>query len=139
MVEQLHVQRVGHRGDGIAVSGAREVFVPYSLPGETVEVDDLPGHPDRRHLVRIIAPSPDRTQPPCPHFTVCGGCMIQHWKEDAYRAWKRGIVAETLASARIDCSLGDLIDAHGEGRRRAVLHARTAARDSASTTVGEIL
>ncbi len=129
MVERFIIDRVGHRGDGIAVAGAREVFIPYALAGETVEADDIPGHPDRRHLARVIAPSAERIDPLCPHFTVCGGCAIQHWRADAYRAWKRGVVAEALAQAGINCELGELIDAHGEGRRRVVLHARTAAHD----------
>ena len=55
------------------------VFVPYTLPGETVDADRVPGHPDRRHLLRVIEPSPDRVEPFCPHFGICGGCATQQW------------------------------------------------------------
>ena len=129
MAERLEIDHVGHRGDGVAISGAREVFVPYTLQGETVETEVIPGHPDRRHLTQVLRPSAERIDPFCPHFTVCGGCAIQHWRADAYRAWKRGLVVETLAQAGIACEVDELIDAHGEGRRRIVLHARTAAHD----------
>lgn len=129
VAEVLVIDRVGHHGDGIAVAGAREVFVPYTLPGETVETGDIPRHPDRRHLSRVLTPSSERIDPFCPHFSVCGGCSIQHWRDDSYRAWKRGVVADTLAQAGITCEIDALIDAHGEGRRRVVLHARTAAHD----------
>jgi 23S rRNA (uracil1939-C5)-methyltransferase len=38
-------------------------------------------------------------------------------------------VVETLAQAGLDAPVDDLIDAHGEGRRRAVFHARRNAKD----------
>ena len=128
VAERFVIDRVGHRGDGIAVAGAREVFIPYALAGETVEVEEIPGHPDRRHLARVIAPSAERIDPLCPHFAVCGGCAVQHWRPDAYRAWKRGTVVEMLAQAGIACEVGELEDAHGAGRRRIVVHARKSQR-----------
>ncbi len=124
MVEHLTIDHVGHHGDGVAVSGGIAIYVPYALPGETIEVAPVPGHPDRRRLLQVDTPSPQRIAPFCPHFGVCGGCAIQHWENEHYRAWKRDIVVETLARARIDTEVGALIDAHGLGRRRITLHAR---------------
>jgi 23S rRNA (uracil1939-C5)-methyltransferase len=124
VTEKLVINRVGHRGDGVADTPDGPVFVPYALPGETVEVEPVPGHADRRHLLRVEQPSPDRIAPFCPHFGICGGCAIQHWSEPRYREWKRGLVVEALSQAGIDAPVDALIDAHGEGRRRAVLHAR---------------
>jgi 23S rRNA (uracil1939-C5)-methyltransferase len=49
---------------------------------------------------------------------------VQHWREDRYRAWKRSLVVTALAQADLDAPVDELIDAHGAGRRRAVLHAR---------------
>lgn len=129
MVDRLVIADIGHRGDGVAHAADGPVFVPYTLPGETVDADAVPGHPDRRHLLRVVIPSPDRIEPFCPHFGICGGCAIQHWTEDRYRSWKRNLVVEALAHAGIDASVGDLIDAHGDGRRRAVLHARQGTKD----------
>ena len=62
--------------------------------------------------------------PFCPHFSVCGGCAIQHWETERYRAWKREIVVTTLAQTGIACEVAPLVDAHGAGRRRITLHAR---------------
>lgn len=129
MVDRLHITELGHRGDGIALLDGEQVFTPYTLPGETVDADRVPGHPDRRHLLRVIEPSPDRVEPFCPHFGICGGCATQHWALSPYRAWKRGLVASALEAAGIETELGELIDAHGEGRRRAVLHARQGTKD----------
>jgi 23S rRNA (uracil1939-C5)-methyltransferase len=123
--ERLVIDHVGHRGDGVATVGSESVYVPYTLGGETVEVAPVPGnHPDRRRLTRVDSASPERIAPFCPHFGVCGGCAIQHWETERYRAWKRDIVVTTLAQAGIDCEVAPLADAHGAGRRRITLHAR---------------
>jgi 23S rRNA (uracil1939-C5)-methyltransferase len=129
MTERLAIARLGARGDGIADTPAGQVYVPYTLPGETAEVDPWPSHPDRRHLLRIETPSPERIAPVCPHFGICGGCALQHWATARYRDWKRALVTAALAQAGLDAPVDDLIDAHGEGRRRAVFHARRGTRD----------
>src|SRR5262245_29706261 len=129
MVERIDIVRLGRRGEGIADTPAGPVYVPYVLPGETAEVEPWPGHPDRRRLIRIDTASPERIAPICPHFGICGGCALQHWSTQRYRAWKRGLVLEALARERLDAPVDDMIDAHGDGRRRAVFHARRGQRN----------
>ncbi len=132
MIERLEIARVGRRGDGIVETPTGPLYVPYTLPGETAEVDDWPGHPDRRHLLKIEAASPQRVAAICPHFGTCGGCALQHWAAAQYRDWKRGLVVEALAQMGLAPAgelVDPLVDAHGEGRRRAVFHARWHARD----------
>jgi len=124
VAEHLVIDHVGHRGDGVATAGGAAVYVPYALGGETVEVAAVPGHPDRRGLIKVERASAERIAPFCPHFGVCGGCAIQHWDAERYRAWKREIVMTTLAQIAIDCEIAPLVDAHGLGRRRITLHAR---------------
>ena len=124
-VERLVIDHVGHHGDGVAIAGGGNIYVPYALGGETVEVSPVPGHhPDRRRLLKVDIASAERIAPFCPHFGVCGGCAIQHWEAGAYYAWKRELVESTLAQAGIDCEVAQLVDAHGAGRRRITLHAR---------------
>jgi 23S rRNA (uracil1939-C5)-methyltransferase len=130
VVEHLVIDHVGHRGDGIALADGQAVYVPYTLGGETVEVAPVPGHhPDRRRLLKVDRASPDRVTPFCKHFAICGGCAIQHWEPERYRAWKRDIVVEMLAQAKLGCDVGALIDAHGLGRRRITLHAGIGSHD----------
>jgi 23S rRNA (uracil1939-C5)-methyltransferase len=129
MTERIVIDRLAHRGDGVAETPDGPVFVPYTLPGEAVEVERVPGHPDRRHLLRIDTPSPERIEPFCPHFGVCGGCAIQHWTLARYREWKRDLVFTALSQAGLDAPIGELIDAHGDGRRRATFHARRGTHD----------
>jgi 23S rRNA (uracil1939-C5)-methyltransferase len=129
LVERLAIGQLGARGDGVASSDAGPLYVPYTLPGEIVEVDPWPGHPDRRTLLRVETASPARIAPICAHFGVCGGCALQHWDAAPYRAWKRETVAAHLRRAGIAAAVAETIDAHGEGRRRAVLHARRGTHD----------
>jgi 23S rRNA (uracil1939-C5)-methyltransferase len=122
--ERLVIDHVGHRGDGVAFADGQSVFVPYALGGETVEVEPVAGHPDRRHLSLVERASAERIAPFCRYFGRCGGCAIQHWQAEPYRAWKRQIVIDTLKHAGIECGIGELVDAHGAGRRRITVHAR---------------
>ncbi|MCP9629105.1 RNA methyltransferase [Rhodopseudomonas palustris] len=129
MNEVLRIDHVGHRGDGVSLAPSGTLYVPYALGGETVETALVSGHPDRRKLLRVDVASPERVDPFCPHFGICGGCAIQHWQDEPYRAWKRNLVVETLAQAKIDAPVAPLIDAHGTGRRRITLHARRGTHD----------
>ena len=130
MVERLTIDHVGHLGDGVGFADGQTLYVPYTLGGETVEVAPVPGHhPDRRRLLQVERASPERIEPFCQHFGTCGGCAIQHWETGRYRAWKRQLVIDALAQARIACDVYPLIDAHGLGRRRITLHARIGTHD----------
>ncbi|HEX3710153.1 MAG TPA: RNA methyltransferase [Pseudolabrys sp.] len=130
MTEQLTIARIGQRGDGIADSVAGPLYVPYALPGETVTVEAVAGHPDRRHLLHVEKPSHERAQPVCKHFGTCGGCAMQHWSLAEYHVWKRALVVEALGRAGLVGPVDEkIVDAHGHGRRRAVLHARRGNND----------
>jgi 23S rRNA (uracil1939-C5)-methyltransferase len=129
MTERLVISRLGQRGDGIADTPDGPAFVPYALPGETVTVEPVAGHPDRRHLLAVDTASPERVVPVCKHFGICGGCALQHWALDRQLAWKRDLVIEALRSTGLDAPVAETLDAHGEGRRRATLHARRGAHD----------
>ncbi len=118
MAERVTIQRIGHRGDGVAATDAGPVFVPFALPGETVLIERGGA---RGRLVEIEQPSPDRAVPFCPYFGTCGGCLAQHMGGATYAAWKRGILEGALHKARI---AAPLVDAHGAGRRRVTFHAR---------------
>jgi 23S rRNA (uracil1939-C5)-methyltransferase len=68
--------------------------VPYVLPGEKVRVEL--GEGVNARLVRVVEPSPDRVEPPCPLFERCGGCNYQHAPYDFQLARKVEILREQL-------------------------------------------
>ncbi|MDR3475628.1 MAG: RNA methyltransferase [Devosia sp.] len=112
---------LGQRGEGIAEIDGKRVFVPLTLPGETV---DIVVEGERGTLEHVLAPSPHRIAPFCPHFGVCGGCQLQHLDAETYTAFKHGLVETALSHAGIATPVDPLVDARGNGRRRATLHAR---------------
>lgn len=114
------ITAMGHRGEGVAEFEDTRLFVPYTLPGERVRIARTS---NRGRPLAILDPSPDRIEPVCPHFGACGGCQLQHWQREEYRAFKQGLVAEALAQKGLTPKIAPLAMAHGEGRRRASLHA----------------
>jgi len=118
---QLDIVDVGRRGEGIAHHHDKTIFVGRTLPGEAVRAQ-VEG--DRGTLTEVVKPSPDRVAPFCRHYESCGGCQLQHWREDAYREWKKGLIEQALRARGIAAATGELIDAHGVGRRRVSIHVR---------------
>ncbi len=115
------IKRMGTAGDGVVEIDGASVHVPRSLPGEAVAIGPIlgSGRARRAALTGILTPSQDRVPPPCPHFANCGGCALQHWRDDAYAGWKRGLVTDALARAGFDGSrVGPLIRTPPHARRR---------------------
>jgi 23S rRNA (uracil1939-C5)-methyltransferase len=56
------------------------VFVPFTAPGDRVQVRITSSHPRfaRGVVEKLIEPGPRRTDPACPVFGSCGGCAWQH-------------------------------------------------------------
>ncbi|AMJ59093.1 class I SAM-dependent RNA methyltransferase [Bosea sp. PAMC 26642] len=126
----VSIARLGQRGDGIAETPEGQVFVPYTLPGETARIVR---DGERGQLVEIIAPADSRIAAICPLFTRCGGCAAQHMEPGLYRTWKRQQVVTALQRAGVEATVADVVDAHGDGRRRVTFHAR---REGAGMMVG---
>lgn len=94
----LDILEIGARGDGIAEVDGQRFFVPFTLPGETVEAEpgERRGEGIAASLVEVLAPSRHRVPTACRHFGACGGCALQHWRLDAYGAWKSNLVVRAL-------------------------------------------
>jgi len=116
---ELEIISIGGRGDGVGELEGKSVFVPFSLAGENVLINK---NGNRGKILKIIKSSPNRIAPFCSHFTRCGGCVVQHLPPDIYRSWKKEIVKTALDNQGLDVQIDDLIDAHGNGRRRVSLH-----------------
>jgi len=121
MSQLLEILRVGGQGDGIAQTPAGPVFVPLSLPGETVRAEVKDG---RAESVEIVTASPDRIAPVSPHYGDCGGCSLQHWATGPYLEWKREQVRLALNREAIETEIEATVAVPMASRRRVALHAR---------------
>ena len=108
-----------------ALPAARALFVPYTLGGETVEVEPVDGHPDRRLLTRIEQRKPGTHRAFLPIFQ-----RLRRLRNPALAAGSvSGVETRTSWSIRsnrpaLPARSTNLVDAHGAGRRRITVHAR---------------
>lgn len=121
MSSRFVIDRLGAQGDGIAAAEGGEVFIPFTLPGEAVTAARIKARAD---LIAVVELSPLRIDPACRHFGTCGGCALQHMQGEAYRAWKRERVAQTLRGAKIEADVAPLVACQPGTRRRASFSAR---------------
>ena len=98
---ELELTDIVYGGNAFGRHDGKAVFVPYSLPGERVQVRLVD---DRKRyavgeLVQVLTPSPERATPPCEYFGPgkCGGCQWQHIDYPAQLAYKHKIVRDQLA------------------------------------------
>ena len=94
----LNITDVAYGGDGIARHEGCVVFVPFTIPGETVRARVVKATRGwmRAQVREIITASPDRVEPPCPVFGRCGGCAYQHIAYQRQLEIKTQQVAEAL-------------------------------------------
>lgn len=102
-VIELELTDMAYGGAAVGRYEGRVVFVPYAIAGERVRVEIV--EEKKRYaqarLIDVLAPSPDRVQPPCPHFGPgpegpCGGCQWQHIAYPAQVRFKQAILADQL-------------------------------------------
>jgi len=94
----LEITGVAYGGAGLARHEGRVVFVPFTIPGETVRarVGKATRSWMQARAVEILSASPDRLAPPCPLFMCCGGCAYQHIAYPRQLEIKTHQVAEAL-------------------------------------------
>lgn len=94
----LEIESLDLEGQGIAHHDGKVVFVEGALPGERVLARVTRRKPsfDKARVEQVLRPSSQRTQPPCPHFGVCGGCAMQHLEPAAQLAIKQRALEDAL-------------------------------------------
>ena len=115
------VERLGRKGDGVAISGQDRALAAVTLPGEVIEGEAVAG---RIAAPRIVTPSGQRVRPGCVHYRACGGCSLMHGAEDFVKAWKVGVVTEALRAQGLSAPVAGVHVSPPRSRRRAVLSGR---------------
>ena len=79
ILENIEITGIAAEGKALARVNDLVVFVPYAVPGDVVDLQVR----RKKHsyaeaeIIRFHRRSPERVQPFCPHFGVCGGCKWQ--------------------------------------------------------------
>jgi 23S rRNA (uracil1939-C5)-methyltransferase len=99
VVVELEVESVAVGGDGVAREpDGRVVFVPRTAPGDRVLARFTEEHGSwaRAHVMRVLEAGPRRTSPPCPYYSACGGCQLQHLGYTGQLEAKRRAVGDAV-------------------------------------------
>lgn len=97
-LENIPVTGWGAHGKALARVDGMVIFVTGAVPGD---VADLQVTLKKKNFAeaqaqRIVHPSPDRTDPFCKHFGVCGGCRWQDLDYARQTEFKRQQVTDDL-------------------------------------------
>ena len=88
---EYSIDRVNFRGEGITLpDGGTRLRIANALEGERVLAVEISARRRRMgYLVEVIAPSPLRRPPQCPHWRDCGACQFQCLEMQAQQSHKR--------------------------------------------------
>ncbi len=77
---EVEIHGIGHEGEGVGRINNFTIFVPYTIPGDSVKVKVIKVKKSFAYgkLIEIIKPSDNRVTPICSIFEKCGGCQLQH-------------------------------------------------------------
>ena len=105
-VIKMTAENLGADMEGVCRVEGMAVFVPGMLPGETADVR-IVKTADRYAFGKRIpgtgTQSPDRIEPDCPVFPMCGGCTCRHMKYETTLKAKRQQVKDCFTRiAKLD-------------------------------------
>lgn len=94
----LRMDDLSNQGVGVGRVNGWVVMVAGALPGELVRTRIFRNHKNYSEgdLIEVIERSPDRVEPRCALFGVCGGCQYQHLAYEAQLDWKRRQIVALL-------------------------------------------
>lgn len=95
---EAEIVSLSHDGRGVGRIDGKTVFVRDALPGEHVRfrLTLRKKSYEEGTVTEVLRPSPERVEPECAHFGVCGGCSLQHLAPEAQVAFKQQGLVETL-------------------------------------------
>ncbi len=94
----VRIEDLSHEGRGVARREGKAIFVEGALPGEEVSCvyTARRGRHDEARVSAVLTPAPERVQPRCAHFDICGGCALQHLEPTAQLALKQRWLLDSL-------------------------------------------
>ena len=95
---EVEIERLLPGGVGLAHAEGMTLFVALAAPGDVVraQIDRVQGNVGYASIVEVVKPSPERVEPPCPYFGLCGGCDFQQLNYPAQLRAKAEIIRDCL-------------------------------------------
>lgn len=99
ILPQVTIEGMAAKGKAFGrAADQRIVFVPYAAPGDIADIRVTKKRSNYYEGVieTLHKASPDRIEPKCAHFGLCGGCKWQHISYEAQLAGKQDEVVQHL-------------------------------------------
>ncbi|WED44329.1 23S rRNA (uracil(1939)-C(5))-methyltransferase RlmD [Legionella cardiaca] len=131
------VEKFSHDGRGIARINGKTTFIQGALPNEKVsfQYTRIKSDFDEGKVISILAASPSRVEPACPHYILCGGCSLQHLDEQTQIHEKQALLLDLLqrvGHCTPERTLAPLVSDSWHYRNKARLSVRYVAKKQAS-------
>ena len=96
---EISIDKVAYGGQGIARLNGLVIFVRGAIPGDRIMARVVKKRKDYAEAImtKLLEPSSDRIQAPCPYSGYCGGCQWQHLRYDRQLAYKKEHIKECMA------------------------------------------
>ena len=103
----MNIERLDDLGRGIGYLDGKITFIPWTIPGDVVEVIVTENHKKYNvaKVKQFIKYSEKRIQPPCPYFTKCGGCTLQNLAYNDTLEYKVKKIKNIFKKNKIDINL----------------------------------
>jgi 23S rRNA (uracil1939-C5)-methyltransferase len=105
----VKVEKLDLNGSGVAYYKNKPVFINGALPNEVIEIK-LVEQKNKFSIAKLLTvnkASESRVTAKCPHFSLCGGCDIQHLEYSQQLNFKKNKIMELFSRAGIDRSVID--------------------------------
>jgi len=98
LLEKVRITDIGAEGNALARVDNLVVFVPMLIPGDVVDIKVIKKRKKylEGRVVKFHEYSPDRIEPRCIHFGICGGCKWQHLPYKLQLQYKEKQVRDNL-------------------------------------------
>ena len=98
VLHDVTITDIADQGRGLGRHEGKAVFVEGAVPGDVVHVSVYKRSKsfDEGRVLELLSPSPDRIEPVCSHFGLCGGCKRQHTAYEAQLRYKQKVVDDAI-------------------------------------------
>jgi len=95
---EVKIDSVAFGGEGVGRVDNLVVFVPFSAPGDELEIEITQRKKKfaRGKIIKIVEPSEARETPLCRYYGQCGGCCYQHIKYESQLVLKKKQVIDAF-------------------------------------------
>lgn len=95
---EVAIDNLTNLGQGVGRIDGWVIMVPFALPGERVRARVYRNHSNYSDadLVEVLEESPDRVEPQCKLFGLCGGCQYQNLNYEGQLRFKTSHVQELV-------------------------------------------